>query len=118
MAFDLGEENTKAISEIAAGLRGYGAASAGAATTVCGRRMQHFGMSVKRVQDALLKYRSVAQFDPAAASAAEREVLEAYRQMQKGFQTEVDAVTSGVRRSRALTLARPKRALEVARNSR
>jgi hypothetical protein len=118
MAFDLGGDHTIAIAQIAAGLRAYGAASVGAAATVYGRRMQNFGMSVKRVQDALLKYRSVAKSDPGAASAAEREVLEAYRQMQKGFQTEVDAVTSGIRRSSSLTLTRPRRALEVARNSR
>jgi hypothetical protein len=118
MAFDLGEENTVAIAEIAAGLRDYSAASAGAVTTVYGRRMQNFGAAVKRVQDALLKYRAVAKSDPAAASVAEQEVMNAYKQMQKGFQTEVNIVTSGIRRSRALTLTRPRRALEVARHSR
>jgi hypothetical protein len=118
MAFDFGDENAIAIAQIADGLRNYGAASVGAVTTVYGRRMQNFGMAVKRVQDALLKYRTVAKSDPAAASAAEQEVIKAYQQMQKGFQTEVNIVTSGIRRSRALTLTRPRRALEVARNSR
>jgi hypothetical protein len=118
MAFDFGEENTIAIAQIAAGLRDYAAASAGAATTVYARRMQGFGSAVKRVQDALFKFRSVAKSDPAAASATEREVMEAYRQMQKGFQREVNIITSGIRRSQALTLTRPRRAIEVARDSR
>jgi hypothetical protein len=93
MAFDLGEDNTIAIAHIAAGLQNFGAASVGAATAVYSQRMQNFGTEVKRVQDALLKYRAVARSDPAAAAAAEQEVKAAYRQMQKGFQTEVNIVS-------------------------
>jgi hypothetical protein len=91
MAFDFGEGNTIAIAEIAAGLRENGAVSAGAAAAVYARRMQGFGTAVKRAQDALLKYRSVAKSDPAAAWAVEQEVMEAYQQMQEGFQNEVNS---------------------------
>jgi hypothetical protein len=117
MAMDLGEESTIAIAEIAAGLRDYSAAATGAATSVYARRMQGFGMAVKRVQDTLLEYRSVAKSDPTAAVAARQKVTQAYQALKKGFKHEVDIVTARMRASRATILARPNRALDIARRS-
>jgi uncharacterized protein YukE len=118
MAFDLGEENTIAIAEIAAGLRGYGAASAGAATSVYASRMQGFGTAVQRYQDALLEYRAVFKSNPAAASVARQKVIDAFQKLQKGFQREISIVKSRIRRSKSLALTRPSRGLNIARNSR
>ena len=118
MAFDLGEENTIAIAEIAAGLSSYGSASAGAAATVYSKRMQSFGLAVERYQNALLEYRSAVKSDSVTAAAAKQKAIEAYQKMQRGFQREINVVKSKIRRGRSLTLTRPRRALDVARNSR
>jgi hypothetical protein len=117
MAFDLGEDNTVAIAEIAAGLREYGGASVGAGTSVYARRMQSFGDAVKRVQNALLEYRAIAKSNPTAAATARQKVTQAYQSLQKGFKHEVDIVTTRMRASRATVLSRPNRALDVARRS-
>jgi hypothetical protein len=90
----------------------------GATTAVYARRMRNFGKTVELYQNALLKYRDVAKSNPGAASAARQEAVEAFENMQKGFQTEINIVKSGIRRGQALTLTRPRRALEVARSSR
>jgi hypothetical protein len=118
MAFDMGEENTVAIAEIAAYLRGHGAATTGAATSVYARRMQGFGTAIQRYQDALLEYRAVFKSDPAAATLARQKVIDAFQKLQEGFQREINIVKSGIRRSKSLALTRPSRGLSIARNSR
>ena len=118
MAFDLGEENTIAIAEIAAYLRGHGAATTGAATSVYARRMQGFGTAVQRYQDALFEYRAVFKSDPAAAPVARQKVIDAFQKLQEGFQREINIVKSGIRRSKSLALTRSSRGLNIARNSR
>jgi hypothetical protein len=118
MAFDFGEENTIAITEIAAGLRGHGAAAVGAATSIYARRMQGFGNAIQRYQDALLEYRAVVESNPAAASAARQKAIDAFRKLQKGFQRETKTITSGIRARRGLALTNSTRALNIARSSR
>lgn len=59
MAFEFGEDNAVAITEIAAALRAYGAGATGAATSIYSKRIQDFGAAVKRYQDALLEYRNI-----------------------------------------------------------
>jgi hypothetical protein len=70
MAFEFGEDNAVAITEIAAALRTYGAGTTGAATSIYSKRIQDFGAAVKRYQDALLEYRNIVKSNPAAASTA------------------------------------------------
>ena len=118
MAFNLGEENTIAITEIAASLREYGATSAGAATSVYARRMQGFGNAVERYQEALLEYRAATKSGPAAASRARQKAIDAFQKMQKGFHSEINVVKSGIRRSKSLAVTRASRGLNIARNSR
>jgi hypothetical protein len=118
MAFDFGEENTIAIAEIAAGLRAYGAPSAGAAAAVYGRRMENFGKAVEGYQKALLEYQAVFKSDAAVAAAARQKAVHAFENLQKGFQREIEIVRPGLRRSKGLALTRASRGLNIARNSR
>lgn len=80
--------------------------------------MQGFGTAVQRYQDALLKYRTVAKSNPAGASAARQNVIDAFQKLQKGFQREINIVKSGIRRSKNLALTRSSRGLKIARTSR
>ena len=118
MAFEFGEDNAVAITEIAAALRAYGAEAMGAATSVYSKRIQDLGSAVKRYQDALLEYRNIVKSNPAVASAAKQKAIDAFQTMQKNFQREIKAITSGIRARRGLPLTNSSRALNIARSSR
>jgi hypothetical protein len=70
MAFEFGEENAVAITEIAAAFRTYGAGTTGAATSIYSERIQNLGVAVKRYQDTLLEYRNIVKSNPAVSSAS------------------------------------------------
>ena len=118
MAFEFGEENAVAITEIAAAFRTYGAGTTGAATSIYSERIQNLGVAVKRYQDTLLEYRNIVKSNPAVSSASKQKVIDAFQKMQKNFQGEIKAITSGIRARRGLPLTNSTRALNIARSSR
>ena len=118
MALEFGEDSAIAIAEIAAGLRQYGAGAMGAATSIYSKRLHDFGTAVNRYQDALLEYRDVVKSNPQAAQIAKQKAIDAFQKMQKGFQREINTVTSGIRARKGLPLTSSTRALNIARSSR
>jgi hypothetical protein len=118
MAFEFGEDNAIAITEIAVALRAYGAGATGAATSIYSKRIQELGAAVKRYQDALLEYHDIVKSNSAAASAAEQKAIDAFQKLQKNFGKEIKAITSGIRARRGLPLTNSSRALNIARSSR
>jgi hypothetical protein len=118
ISLHFGASNTIAITEIAAKLREYGAAGAGAATGIYAKRMQAFAASVRQYQDALLEYRAVVKANPAVRAVAQEKVLSAFQRMQSGFQAELNAITSRIRARRGIPLTNSRRALNIARSSR
>jgi hypothetical protein len=118
MAFEFGEDNAIAITEIAVALRAYGAGATGAATSIYSKRIQELGAAVKRYQDALLEYHDIVKSKSAAASAAEQKAIDAFQKLQKNFGKEIKAITSGIRARRGLPLTNSSRALNIARSSR
>ncbi len=118
MALEFGEDNTIAITEIAANLRQYGAVAAGAATGLYSQRMQGFLSAVKDYQDALLEYRAIAKTNTAMQAVAKQKVIAAFQRLQTGFQNELNRITYRISTRRGIALTNSKRAINIARSAR
>jgi hypothetical protein len=117
IALAYGGDNTVAIAEVSAKLREAFSAGVGAATGVYVNRMEGFAGTVQNYQDALLEYRAVAKSDFSGKMAAKKHVVDAFEKMQKGFQSELSAVTSSINAHSPIPLNNAARALRIADNN-
>lgn len=121
ISLDFDGESTLALAEVMEMLRSEPSlAMTGAGTSVYSERMNAFGCSVQKYQDALLRYRKAVEAKASAAvmGLARQHAQNTFNEMQSEFRHELKAVTSRIKARRGTVLGNSDRALNIATSSR